>query len=239
MTKRILKEHQHTVGLTRLGKDPTHADIQKALEALLGSDEIHNILVGFKMETLTMEVQTSHVKILRNSGAFMEAMQLDSSKAILSAKWIQIASFVVEMVLFILSVIGIRVDICKVQMQRIIKGVVPLVQSRAYQRIIATFLTSWRDGSTWHKATAIFIFLKDTYSFGILWNIIKMVIANMSIFDKIKAIAEVIAMLIAAFATDGLALIAKIALALNDAVNIVEKIKNLKRLEELLAEFKG
>ena len=89
--------------------------------------------------------------------------------------------------------------------------------------------------SSWNReivpqAKALFYLLKDTFSLGILWKIIKSLCSNMSTWDWIKAGALITAQLIAAFATDGLALIAKIVLALNSAYDFYKKIKNLNEI---------
>ena len=59
--------------------------------------------------------------------------------------------------------------------------------------------------------------IKDSKAAGILWKIIKGLCSNMSWYDWVKTAGIVSAMIVAAVATDGVALIAKIILALNSA----------------------
>ena len=58
----------------------------------------------------------------------------------------------------------------------------------------------------------------------------------MSKWDWVKTAAKVSAMIIAALATDGAVLIAKIALAVLAAVDFAKKIANLVQLEEIAWE---
>jgi predicted small integral membrane protein len=50
---------------------------------------------------------------------------------------------------------------------------------------------AWNEagGSAWGKAKAIFSFLKDSYSLGFFWKIIKLIVQNMTTWEKIRAIA--------------------------------------------------
>ena len=66
-----------------------------------------------------------------------------------------------------------------------------------------------------------------------LWTIIKSLCKEMSKLDWMKTAAKVSAMIIAAVATEGAALIAKIALTVLAAVDFARKIANLVQLEEI------
>ena len=82
---------------------------------------------------------------------------------------------------------------------------------------------AFASGSALDKAKAIFYLIKDSYSASILWTVIKSLGSNMSTLDWIKTAGIVTAMIIAALATDGAALIAKIVLALNSAYEFGKK----------------
>lgn len=56
----------------------------------------------------------------------------------------------------------------------------------------------------------------------------------MSTWERVRAMAECSAMIVAAFATDGAALIARIALAVDSAATLVQKLINISHF----AEFK-
>ena len=68
---------------------------------------------------------------------------------------------------------------------------------------------------------------------GILWKIIKGLCSNMSWYDWVKTAGIVTAMIVAAVATDGVALIAKIILVLNSAYKFFKKLTNLSELAAL------
>ena len=108
-------------------------------------------------------------------------------------------------------------------------------KSSQFRRAIQEFIKTWNKAgaSKWTKAKALFSLLKDTYSAGLLWQIIKSLCSNMGWFDWAKTAAKVTAMIIAAFATGGVALIAKIALVVLDAVDFARKIVNLNTMYEI------
>ena len=62
--------------------------------------------------------------------------------------------------------------------------------------------------------------------------------SNMSTWDWLKTAGIVSAMIVAALATDGAALIAKIVLALNSAYEFIKKLTNLSELETIAVTFK-
>lgn len=107
--------------------------------------------------------------------------------------------------------------------------------STKFQKGIEAFLDAWNaaGGSKWAKAKALFYLMKDTYSAGLLWNIIKIICSKMHWYDWLLTSAKVSAMLIAAFATDGAALIGEIALIVLSAVDFARKIANLHTLSEV------
>ena len=80
---------------------------------------------------------------------------------------------------------------------------------------------------------AIFVLVKDSYSAHILWTIIKSLCKEMKWCDWLLTAAKVTAMIIAALATEGAALIAEIALVILSAVDFARKLANLVKLEEI------
>lgn len=60
----------------------------------------------------------------------------------------------------------------------------------------------------------------------------------MSAWEDIKAIAEVALMIIVGFATDGIALISKIVLIVDIAIDLAEKIANLVTFSEMKKTMK-
>jgi hypothetical protein len=88
-------------------------------------------------------------------------------------------------------------------------------------------------GGVWTRAKAIFYFLKDSHSAGIFWKIVKLCIKDMSWWDETRTVLELTGMVVAAFFTDGAALIARFALAVDDAVYVGQKIGNLMAFENM------
>ena len=70
------------------------------------------------------------------------------------------------------------------------------------------------------------------------WKIIKLILQDMSTLETIKAIGEVAVTIVAAFDTEGLALIARIALAVNSAVYLADKIANLVTFSDMKKTMK-
>lgn len=79
----------------------------------------------------------------------------------------------------------------------------------------------------------LYYLIKELYSTGILWKIIKHLLSNVSTWEWIKIAGIVSAKIIAAFGTDGAALIANFVLALNSANKLMKKLTNLQDLKAL------
>ena len=108
-------------------------------------------------------------------------------------------------------------------------------RSSQLQRAMQKFIDSWRAAgrNAAAKAKALSYLIKDSYAAGILWTIIKSLCKKMKWYDWVETSAKVSAMIIAALATDGAALNAKIALIILSAVDFARKIANLEKLEEI------
>ena len=106
-------------------------------------------------------------------------------------------------------------------------------QSIALQKAVQALEAAAESGSTWDIAKAIFNLIKVCYSADILWKIIESLCSNMSTWEWIKTVGIVTAMIIADIATDGLALIAEIVLALNNAIDFIKKLTNLSELKTI------
>lgn len=167
---------------------------------------------------------------------FKEPIRLESVASINTSKWIQMASILVEAVLLVLQAVGIKVAVSETAILRTAEEVIPVIESSsALQKAIEAVRAASQSGSKWEMAKAIFYLIKDSYSAGILWQIIKGLCSNMSTWDWIKTAGIVTAMIIAALATDGAALIAKIVLALNSAYEFIKKLANLNELKTISA----
>ena len=225
--KIVHDEMKHGKQLAQNGNDLTQLSLPEGrLEA---------IEKGLEMATYRFEIADREVKITYPDGTEFETIQLNTQANIDYAYYLQVASIILEGILLVLAVVGLKVPISKVIIKKASKELVEeLVASSAFRDAIKRFLKSWKTASgVIDKAKALFYLLKDTYSLGILWNIIKTLFSNMGWWDWIKAAAVITAQIIAAFATGGLALIAKIALALKSAYDFIKKIANLQTLESM------
>lgn len=126
----------------------------------------------------------------------------------------QYASIVVEAVLLVLSATGISVSPSSGTVEKATEEVAQVLKSSSkFEKAVEAFIDAWKSASgAVGKAKAVFFLMKDTYAAGVLWTVIKALCSNMAWYDWLETSAKVTAMLIAALATDGAALIAKIAL---------------------------
>ena len=142
------------------------------------------------------------------------------------------ARIVVLVVVLVLKVCGISLDISSME-DTIRKTEEAMRGSSKFENGVQVFLESWRDAedSNMEKAEAIFDLLRVTHGAGFLWMIIKSLCTDMAMWRWIKTAAVVSAMIIAAFASGGVALIALIAVAVGAAIELTADIKEaLKHL---------
>ena len=214
-------------------------NIEERLSKHLPKHRVDLIKTGLQVPTYQLNIAKrgdGHhwVDITRDGKPFMESRKLDTSASIKQTSWIQIASIIIEAVLLVLQAVGIKVAVSEQVIQRTAEEIIPVVESSSQlQKAVEALEEAAKNGSKWEIAKAIFVLIKDSYSASILWKIIKSLCSNMSTLDWIKTAGIVTAMIIAALATDGAALIAKIVLALNSAYEFIKKLTNLQTLKEL------
>ena len=216
-------------------------DIRKRLEKHLPEDRIRLIekaltIPTFRMEISKMDNGKHLVQLTREGEEFLPSRELVVSADIVWATILQYASVVVEAVMLVMQAVGIGVSVSSSTMKATIEDTAEAIKkSSAFQQAIQKFVSSWKaaGGSATNKAKAIFFLLKEIKAAGLLWTIIKSLCKEMSKWDWMKTAAKVSAMIIAAVATEGAALIAKIALTVLAAVDFARKIANLVQLEEI------
>ena len=216
-------------------------DIRERLAKYLPEDRIKLIEKALSIPTFRMEItQKSNgeylVQTTRGGKEFLPGKELKTVANIESASILQEASILVEAILLVMSAVGLEVSPSESTMQATVEDTVNAIErSSALQRAIAKFISSWdaAGGNAINKAKAIFVLLKESYAAGILWTIIKSLCKEMKWYDWLETSAKVTAMIIAALATDGAALIAKIALIVLSAVDFARKIANLVNLEQI------
>jgi predicted small integral membrane protein len=214
-------------------------DVEREMSAIISQERVDLIKKSFTIETYKMKVfeksGQSAVQVHRKGVEFQPERMLMSIEEIQSATELQWASLVVELFIFVLNCVGIGVDLSEDEMRTVAQEVERIVQEMQFQQAIINFVDAWNKAgdSTWKMAKAIFSFLADVYELNMFWTIIKLIIDDMSTWETIRALAEVSLTIVAAFATEGFALIARIALAVDSAVHLAEKIANLNTFSEM------
>ena len=215
-------------------------EVEQAISAIIGYERVDFIKKYFAMETYKMKVVEkpdgqSAVQVYRNGIEFQPERMLMTINDIDAVTVLQWASLALEITHLVLSCVGLGLDISEIVIRAVVKEVEALVREPAFQRAVEKFVEAWNaaGGNAWAKAKAIFEFLKDTYSLGIFWKIVKLFFQKMSAWEDIKAIAEVALMIIVGFATDGLALISKIVLIVDIAIDLADKIANLVMFSDM------
>lgn len=214
-------------------------NVKERLSKHLPEHRVELIRTGLQVPTYRLDISKKAdghhwVDITRNGKKFMESKKLNTASAVDASSWIQIASIIVEAVLLVMQAVGITVEVSEQVITKTAEEIIPVIESSSQlQRAVQALREAAEGGSNWEIAKAIFNLIKDSYSAGILWQIIKSLCSNMSWLDWLKTAAIVTAMIVAALATDGAALIAKIILALNSAYEFIKKLTNLGELEAL------
>ncbi len=230
------KEYLQLEQIPGVDKNPTE------LEKHLPPHRIEMIKEGLTIPTYKINITKTgargnhSVDITRDGKLFKPSRELVTLEDINWATILQYASIIVEAVLLVLSAVGIKVAVSESVIDKVAQETAEAVESSSVlQKAVQELQRVFEDSSStaFQKAKAIFYLIKDSYSAGILWNIIKGLCVNMSYLDWIKTAGIVTAMIVAALATDGVALIAKIVLALNSAYEFVKKLANLTELDSI------
>ena len=143
----------------------------------------------------------------------------------------QAAVVLVEVVFFAMEIVGIQVTVSKAIRKGIAVSIVETIKSCPRTLIaIKNFVSSWKVAKgVLNQAWAIWGLLKGM-SVSILWVIVKACIKGMSLREWFKTIAVFSTTMMASFATDGLAMVIKIALGLISAVDLLREIGTLVKL---------
>lgn len=244
----VMKQAENDAQLYRklaplVAKEAGSAELEAAMSTILSAEELQLIKDTFLFDTYQVEVYTcskpgpkSFVKFLREGEEIFPDITLVSSSEILKATWLQWASIVIEVFMLALSCIGIHISLRKSQLQKITQAVEKTIETPAFRKALDAFKKAWSNGNAMARAKAIFMFLKDSFTAGIFWKVMKSIFSTMSKWDYARAIATTAAMIVAAFATGGAVLIAKILMALDSAYALVQKMRNLEALEKIEQE---
>lgn len=211
--------------------------IEKEITKIIGPERVQIIKDAFLAETFTMTLEKMaddrlQIALTKDGKQYKESVVLSR---IDSGEWysmFQAFSIIVEGTMLMLNIVGIGATIDERSMDKLYVELEPVLKGNAVQEAVKAFMKAWnQEGATvWKRARALFCLIKDSYAAGIFWKIIKMCISHMGFWQKAKAIAEITVTLVAAFATDGVALVARIVLALADAASFIKKVCNLQNL---------
>lgn len=215
--------------------------VSKKIAEHLPSSQIEMITKGLEIPTYRLsfrkENASYHVDFSKKSGEkCMDTIQLSSLANLATVDGLQIASIVVEVIGLLLSIVGIAVPE-EVMAKVAQKFATVIMESSAVKAAVEAIKKVFGSGgSGTSKATAIWNLIKALWQYkahSIFMQIVKALCNNMSWLDWLKTAAMITALLVAALATDGLALIAKIVLALNSAYDFIKKVTNLNQLDEI------
>ncbi|KAJ8046630.1 hypothetical protein HOLleu_05373 [Holothuria leucospilota] len=190
----------------------------------------------FRMKIIKKDNGRHWLELTREGQEFKPTRELASYSDIDWATIEQYASILIEAVLLVMSAVGISVSPSASVIRKTVDETAESIRSSSQlQRALETFVEAWdaAGNNPTKMATALFNLIKDSYSAGILWNIIKSLCSNMAWYDWVETSAKVSAMIIAALATDGVALIAEIALVVFSAVDFARKIANVVQLQDV------
>ena len=139
------------------------------------------------------------------------------------------ARIVVNVDLFVLDLMGIKVSLSKIAMSRTIGkafeflGMNPEAKA-AITKFILAFKTAWEKNDASEMAKCIYQIMKDLQAGGLLWMIIESVVSEMSKWDWFMTAVGVSLNITAMLATEGFALIAKMAGAVLSAKNLIDLV---------------
>ena len=173
------------------------------------------------------------VSITRNGETFMESIKLVSSDDRVRARNTQIASIAIESILLLVNVVGIHTSVSTGVLQKLSTEVsVAVSKSAAILGAFGGLRRAMQTGTHLQQASGIWNAIRTTYSAGILMTILRGLLHNMSYWDWVKSVMEMIAVIAASIPMEGGALILKIAMALAQAnILFINKFRNITELE--------
>ena len=209
------------------------SDIQRLLNRTYTSGKIECMRHGLEVESFRMSIdrnQQGHytVSTTRKGREFYPRRELTTLANIDSARMNQYRSIFFEALALLAQCAGIAVTIG----DRALRGVqnLPSYMTKA----IDEFVGLWNKAtSNAHRAEAFLGFIQKAYLKDIFWSSVRLIFESMGWLDWVRLVVTLLATIVATFATEGLALIARIILALGSALTFFEKIVNLNKFAEI------
>ena len=172
--------------------------------------------------------------ITRGKKVFMPSRKLVTSEEVDETNMLQGASVLIEAILLVLQVAGLEIALNDKVITDTAKEVIEVIKkSTKLLEALNNLIEAHQKSSIKEMAEALLKLIIHSYKEDILLKIIIGLCSNMSWYEWVKMAAVVIAILTAELATDGLALIAKIFLALNSAIEFEQKLMNMSYLSAL------
>ncbi|XP_071833854.1 uncharacterized protein [Apostichopus japonicus] len=212
-------------------------DIAARLSKHLSHERIQLIRGGLEIPTFRLEIVKREdgnywSEFTRDGKQFLPSQAISTADDVDLESDMQNASILVEAILLIMSVVGNSASPRVSKMQQVIKETAQEIKTDLkLQKALKAFVTAWDSAdSAYGKAKALFYLIMEIYSTKILWTIIKFLHSDMAFNDWLETTVKVTVMIFAAIATDGVALIAEIALIVLSAVDFARKIANINQL---------
>ena len=192
----------------------------------------------YKMVTAKRSDGHHWCTITRYEKEFMQPRKLVTSQEVDEANMLQGASILIEATLLVLQVAGFEIALDDAVIDKTAREVVENIKkSTKLLESLNNLIEAYQAKSKQEMASALFKLITDSYKADILLEIVRGLCSNMSWYEWVKTAAIVTAILTAELATDGLALIAQIILALNSAYEFKQKLKNMLHFSALRKEM--
>ena len=216
--------------------------IELELSKICSTKKLQRIRESLETETFDMYIAkidgVETVKTMRNGKDVFAPIQLETVADVEYARLLQWSSILLEVAMLAGDCVGIHLHVSARRLKSVTKAVSKMMSTSPMKRSMKIFLYEWKTNtSAISRARAIFQFLRASYSASVLWKTFKLIIQDMSWFSRIRTVAILAASLVAAFATGGIALIAKIVFALNGAYKLARKIINDEHLSYIREKF--
>lgn len=149
--------------------------------------------------------------------------------------YLKYARIVINVVLLVLDVTGIKISLSSFARSRAIEKVCDFLgmnpEARmAIETFISHFKAAWEKNDPWEMAKAIVQLIMDLQAFGLLWMIIESMVFKMSKWDRLMTGVGMSLTVTAMLTTGGLALVAQIASVVLTAKSLFDLIKGVFKL---------
>jgi hypothetical protein len=205
-------------------------------DALKGKGlDFDGIRKDFLTASYDCQIKGNDFFVTREGETLLHLTNLNTVEGIAAATWIQIASIIVEAVCLVMSIVGAVPKPGSKQIGRAAEAIAEKVaRSSVLQRAVARVAEAFRSGSRWSQAQSIFLLIKDVNAVGLVKTIVKILLKDMKWYEYALMVIKMVAYIVAAVMTDGVALIAKLIIILGDAVAFAIKLTNLDRLNAMV-----